>query len=938
MRKRLFGRFFLFLIVLVIGLCALTACVEDKPPEKPEDKTNEYLGNLGGIVANTLAMNPEEGFLMDLAANAAWKFAKEEKSQYDWSYGLTVKANVFADGETKQGIAIELRDTLSGVDNSEPTLGGGGGLLFGLYNTPNEDLYVAVGEDTKYHFNNVAVSTALKALLKSNGIDLNFNLKDVEVGGLGGLGALVSSSLPLLVLVTDVVEQNGNDFTIELKFSKIYELLKTFVDLSTLPEAVTKLLPKEMSVKAVLHTDGKILTGIDVVDTVMTTNDGAGDGTFNLRSKFNLFGAPAKSLDIAAMVPAELKAVEARKILNVDTHGDILFEKTEKADPAVEGSTDTVVTTRTISWKLAANFDLFKAMERNFILEDEIFDDNFLHFQLKLDGEPVLDLAFSPKTFQTNDLELVANIKILLDLVSPESGIGTMLSGMLLPDNLIVPINTKALGYMISGESGKIEIPTPQQSWANPAKYEALSAEEEEETTDFLGTIKKFLGFVTVAEDGLEVRVSELFTALGLDEGVTSIIGNFTGGGETARFTNNVFGFAKAETEAYDLDAELRKGKEGDRDFGFADTDILSPVRVELVTDEGFLKVINQHSQGEDVACDRSTRVTAEQLNAFIGNTQFYISWIGYDMDGTLMDMDSGALSRFTVSGYRGLDPTKIGVQQTIEVLTGIPDVTGIFGMLPMLGGSGMFGDFDLNPVIDLLMSLKLQAFSVDVILSEAEYDVAVYNVKTGKDLDENAVYTMETYGSPSDYGIRIKETYFANAAYPEAVSKESKVDQSDWLQMEGVIQNFYLEYEPFETVYLSGGAKRIFTEEESLTFNIVYKGVKIEKTYRFEPPKNVKVNVTSSFTVGETVRLYLMNKYFTITGEYKNSVLEFNSRDYSAANFEFVNAVELTGKTYAEITESGSFVPTASGVAVINVKLCGKVIGTLNIPVNAKT
>lgn len=127
MRKRLFGRFFLFLIVLVIGLCALTACVEDKPPEKPEDKTNEYLGNLGGIVANTLAMNPEEGFLMDLAANAAWKFAKEEKSQYDWSYGLTVKANVFADGETKQGIAIELRDTLSGVDNSEPTLGGGGG-------------------------------------------------------------------------------------------------------------------------------------------------------------------------------------------------------------------------------------------------------------------------------------------------------------------------------------------------------------------------------------------------------------------------------------------------------------------------------------------------------------------------------------------------------------------------------------------------------------------------------------------------------------------------------------------------------------------------------------------------------------------------------------------------------------------------------------------
>lgn len=126
MKKRLFGRFFLILIVLVIAVCALTACADDPPPETPENKTSEYLQNLGGIVANTLAMNPEEGFLMDLAANAAWKFASDEKRQYDWSYSLAIKANVFADGEAKQGIAIELRDTLRSVDNSEPTLGGGG--------------------------------------------------------------------------------------------------------------------------------------------------------------------------------------------------------------------------------------------------------------------------------------------------------------------------------------------------------------------------------------------------------------------------------------------------------------------------------------------------------------------------------------------------------------------------------------------------------------------------------------------------------------------------------------------------------------------------------------------------------------------------------------------------------------------------------------------
>lgn len=827
---------------------------------------------------------------------------------------------------------------------------------------------MTVGETAQYHFDKVGVSAAIKTLLKSNGIDLNFNLKDVDVGGLGGLGELVSSSLPLLVLVTSDVVQNGNDFTIGLSFEKIYELLKSFVDLSALPEAVTKLLPKDMTIKAVLHTDGKILTGIDVVDSVMTTNDGAGDGTFNLTSRFNLFGAPAESLNVESMVPNALKALPARKILNVDTYGDILFEKTEPANPEVDGSTDTVVTTRILSWHLAANLDLFKAMESNFILEDEIFHDNFLHFQLKMDGEPILDFAFSPATLNTNDLVVGANVKIIANTLLPDleimegSKLGDLL-GVLLGENYFIPISTKALGYMLSGKGGAVEKPLPMQSWANPAKYESLDNEvkaAEESGGIDLGAVIDVIGkVVSIGNGELKLDVARLFEELKLDASVTDFIGNLTDGGETARFTNTVFEFSKEKTEHYNVIEEIRKGKYNAETGEYAErpyrsvTGFGSAIDFEVETDEGFLKIYNGSYIAENsVQYGKAMRISLEELNAFISNTDFSVRYTGHDIGGNSLrhNPEIGLNCSAMITGYIDLDPTLIGKQQTVEFLTGIPGFYSILSLLKTLGNTSSTLGFDLTPIIKMIESLKFGTFKAEIILSEANYEVGFYSKETGKEFGEDELPNLENADHISTYELRAKTTYYANDAFAEEKVDSvsfSSASVSDWLQSSLSYKELCVAADKMplsQVVELKTQRGKIAAQGE-IEFPIYYKGMIFEKVYKTETATETTYSLNSGkeyFRLGSTVRFGTLWQYFNLKSVYAreggNLVCDYRLYMPTWNELEFVNIEELTDVKIQDInvndTSNFSIRFTKSGLAKFNVKFNGVLMTTVEIPV----
>lgn len=386
------------------------------------------------------------------------------------------------------------------------------------------------------------------------------------------------------------------------------------------------------------------------------------------------------AIDFESLIPKRNYIVT--KAINFKSNGEFYLD-------SVDGSI------AKYTWELVADIDPFN--NRGMTENDDIFHlvvknvtadnkDEFNQSKIKATDGVILELAYAPKLFNTDNLLAAVNLKsILSSNILISAGVPSSF-GKLLPDYFGTHIDLDCLTMI--GNQGSV-----QTKSGNGSK-----------------SIFDIFKMIKIDNGSIEIN-RELITAiLGDDPALNSLLDTETLQTETLKLNVNFMSYG-SDNKDYALAEHFlyaANDNGGTKNFGLG----LKPSKSSMpVTDDGFMLATDIYGNQFN---GRTDKISLEELELLIGGNMNYI-FTDY------WNAERKGNSAVKILGISGIDKELFGVEQTVNVLTAMPDGNNLMGLL---------NSFNVN------IDLPTNVYKTKIILTKAEkiefipnYNETIYRI-----------------------------------------------------------------------------------------------------------------------------------------------------------------------------------------------------------------
>lgn len=402
----------------------------------------------------------------------------------------------------------------------------------------------------------------------------------------------------------------------------------------------------------------------DTFDGIKFDFNGSGNKANLTLDSINLQGENV-AIDFESLIPQRNYVVT--KAINFKSNGEFYLD-------SVDGSI------AKYTWELIADIDPFN--KRGLTENDDIFHlivknktsdnrDEYNQSKIKATDGVVLELAYAPKLFNTDNLLVAVNLKSLLsNYALTSAGVSPSL-GKLLPDYFGTHIDLECLSMI--GNRGSVQ--TKSKS-ANRSIF------------DIFKMIKFDNGSIEINR--------ELITAiLGDDPTLNSLFDTEASQTETLKLNVNFISYG-SDNKDYALAEHFlyaANDSGGTKNFGLG----LKPSKSSTpITDDGFMLATDIYGNKINA---RTDKISLEELELLIGGKMNYI-FTDY------WNTERKGNTAVKILGISGINKDLFGVEQTINVLTTMPDGNNLMGLL---------NSFNVN------IDIPTNVYKTKIILTKAD-------------------------------------------------------------------------------------------------------------------------------------------------------------------------------------------------------------------------
>lgn len=615
-------KFFITTVIMaLIAVFALTivGCYEDKvsddaPLEPVSDTTGVTLWQVVERIGASKNINPAEAMNLSLGG-----LLEIESGRVSKRLRYEVKANV----NTVDGIGDAYNNNFYVRINDDET----DETVVGIF-ADGRDLYLDFGK-AAYKYENVSFNSAAA--------DGNQRIVINAESIVTMLGELLFSD----------AKTNGDVYEFDYDLGSVSESILPIIflfanaDIDAFAEELGFVDFNDMTVKLSEYS-GKL-----VFDFHAETFNGA---TFEFNGHGNKFGLTLgeinikgenEAIDYESIIPDRDYVVT--KAINIKSSGDFYLDTNNG-------------TTAKYTWDLIADIDPFK--HKSIADNDDVFHlvvknntaDNTAEFnnsKINATDGVVLELAYAPKQFNTDNLLIAIDLKSILSReILTSSGVDATL-GKLLPNYFGSHVDLEFLGEV--GNNGSVI---------------TRDAGKNRGITD----IFKFIKF---DNGSIEVKRELLTTILGENTLIDSLLDTESSQTESFKLIVNFMSYG-GNNKDYALKEHFlyaANDNGGSKNFGLGFMPAKSSVPV---TDEGYAIMTDVYGNKIN---SRTDKIGYEELGLLIGgkiNYNFTDFW----------DAERSGNTPVKILGISGVDRNLFGVEQTVNILTSMPDGNNLMGLL----------------------------------------------------------------------------------------------------------------------------------------------------------------------------------------------------------------------------------------------------------------
>lgn len=324
-------------------------------------------------------------------------------------------------------------------------------------------------------------------------------------------------------------------------------------------------------------------------------------------------------------------------------------------------------------WRLLADIDPFNPSENDrfhFVMTNRTSENSAEYNEEKISAKDgvVIEIAYSPKEFGTDNILMAVNLKALLDSSILENmGVAGSV-GKLLPNYYGVFVDIDAINELNSVGS------VTTKSSGN------------------LNTLQGMLGMIKFGDGSIKIDRT-LISLLGDNKIITTLLDTTSETTESLELKVNFMTYG-GNHDNYDIKnyyfniADFSGAK---KNFGL----LFNPaLNAEPIQENGFAKITT--ANGKTIN-DGVNQISVEELNTLIGGSVQY-KFLGYN------GKTANAKNSVKILGVSGVDTDLIGEEQEITLITSIADGENLSGVLKNVG---------------VELDLPINVFKTKIILSE---------------------------------------------------------------------------------------------------------------------------------------------------------------------------------------------------------------------------
>lgn len=324
-------------------------------------------------------------------------------------------------------------------------------------------------------------------------------------------------------------------------------------------------------------------------------------------------------------------------------------------------------------WKLLADIDPFNPSENDrfhFVMTNRISDNSTAYNEEKISAKDgvVLEIAYSPKEFGTDNILMAVNLKALLDSsILEDMGVAGSV-GKLLPNYYGVFVDIDAINAINSVGS--------------------VTAKRSGD----LNTLQGILGMIKFGDGSIKIDRA-LISLLGDNDIINTLLDTKSENTESLELKVNFMTYG-GNHDNYDIKnhyfniADFSGAK---KNFGLLFNPALS---AEAIEENGYAKITT--ASGKTIN-DGVNQISAVELNTLIGGSVQY-KFLGYN------GKTATAKNPVKILGVSGVDTSLIGVEQEITLITSMADGENLSGLLKSVG---------------VELDLPINVFKTKIVLSE---------------------------------------------------------------------------------------------------------------------------------------------------------------------------------------------------------------------------
>lgn len=629
-------------VVMLVAICMVMLCAcnndDDITTEQPIT-TGQAFTEVVEKLMRAYDIDYNNQFHIDLDSDI--RVQDSQGVDHKMDFGILMNLNSGESGSNdNNNFAIDLK-----AEN--------GNTLFGIY-ADGEYLYFKGGEKN-YKVNNFRIYDLMKGKADSSGNSRSISILDVTEL-LGGI-------------LFESVEVKGGRYTFYYDLSQILDTVIPMLE-SVIGEGTTDAFASALGYQdwndlhnAIGEVHGEVSVNF-LGDRVIGAN-------IESDTEHADFSIDVTNIDIASGLASD--AVSDRLPEGYENFQETkLMAFVAKGTIGLEGADGIIAQ---YNWELISNLDpLELAINRGDFSMDE---DDMVHFTLynnmsdnlsayndskvKPTDGVILEVAYSPKEFNTNNVLITANLKALIPkTLLKEFNIPNMVT-QYMPEYYGANLNPEIFSHLtFVGEQ------TPINEGHTPAAYSQSRA---------IG-IKDILSYIKLFKGGLEIDRDFADKALGENAGIIKHFLDVEGANsETLRVKIDYFNFADPIVEDYKAKEHFLyvadKQNAVVKDFGNALG--YTPAKEILPKGEnGYISFTTADKRR--VNYDNSHQISIYEANSIVGGTMNYdyIDYYGNKKTDIAVK----------ILGVSGLDYTKIGEEQTINLITNIPDGNNLLTLM----------------------------------------------------------------------------------------------------------------------------------------------------------------------------------------------------------------------------------------------------------------